>query len=159
MVSKTGKKLNKLVLSNITQKWVNLLLPFSADYKGRFSASDLARMSKVPQQTASRCLNELVKLNFINYKKEGRNKLFYFDLKKQTSLITLNIIECHNALLFQLKAKEISVITNEILKYCESLIVFGSYASGNSNKESDLDIVILGKYDKEQIKKLKQKEE
>ena len=44
------------------------------------------------------------------------------------------------------------------MRYCESLIVFGSYASGNFSKESDLDIVILGKSNKEQIKKIKQKQ-
>ena len=153
--NKSHKKPN---LSNITQKWVNMLLPFSADYSCRFSASDLARISKVPQQTASRCLNELVKLNLIDYKKEGRNKLFYFDLRKHTSIIILNIIECHKAMLFQLKMKEISVIINEILKNCESLAVFGSYAYGNFSKDSDLDMVILGKFDKEQIKKIKQKQ-
>ncbi len=152
------KKLNKSNLSNITQKWVNLLLPFSADYSCRFSASDLASISKVPQQTASRCLNELAKLNLINYKKEGRNKLFYFDLGKHTSIIILNIIEFHKAMLFQLKVKEISVIINEILKNCESLAVFGSYAYGNFSKDSDLDIVILGKFNKEQIKRIKQKQ-
>ena len=135
-----------------------MLLPFSVNYISRFSASELARLSNVPQQTASRCLNELVKLNLIDYKKEGRNKLFYFDLRKHTSIIILNIIECHKAMLFQLKMKEISVIINEILKNCESLIVFGSYASEDFTKESDFDIVILGKFDKEQIKKIKQKQ-
>jgi len=39
------------------------------------------------------------------------------------------------------------------LRYCESLIVFGSYAAGDFNRESDLDIVVLGKHDEEQIKR------
>ena len=145
-------------LSNITQKWVNLLIQFSNNYSAKLSASELARSSKIPQQTASRLLNKLVKFNLINYEKTGKNKLFYFDLEKQTTKIVLNLIEHQKALQFQLKIKEISVIINEILKYCESLIVFGSHASGNFSKESDLDIVILGKSNKEQIKKIKEKQ-
>ena len=145
-------------LSNITQKWVNLLIQFSNNYSAKLSASELARSSKIPQQTASRLLNKLVKFNLINYEKTGKNKLFYFDLEKQTTKIVLNLIEHQKALQFQLKIKEISVIINEILKYCESLIVFGSHASDNFSKESDLDIVILGKSNKGQIKKIKEKQ-
>jgi len=145
-------------LGNITQKWVDLLTPFSNDYSSQLSASELAKKSKIPQQTASRLLNNIVKLNLINYIKKGKNKLFYFDLEKQTTKIILNLIENQKALQFQLKIKEISIIINESLKHCESLIVFGSYSSDNFSKESDLDIVILGNYNKEQIKKIKQKQ-
>jgi len=38
------------------------------------------------------------------------------------------------------------------------LIIFGSYASDSFSKESDLDIVILGRCNKEEIKKIKQKQ-
>ena len=152
------KKRIKSDLSNITQKWVDLLIPFSDNYSAELSASELARKSKIPQQTASRLLNKLVKLNLINYTKKGKNKLFYFDLEKQTTKIILNFIENQKALQFQLKIKEIPVVINEILKYCESLIIFGSYASDSFSKESDLDIVILGRCNKEEIKKIKQKQ-
>lgn len=142
-------------LSNITHKWVDLLSPFSGDYSLRISASDLSKKTNIPQQTASRYLNDLVKLNLIGYVRGGKNKLFYFNLEKQTTKIILDLIESRKALQFQLNFKEISVIINEILKCCESLIVFGSYSLGNFNKESDLDIVILGKSNKEKIKKIK----
>lgn len=145
-------------LSNITQKWVDLLLPFSGNYSLTISASELSKKTKIPQQTASRYLNKLVELNLINYIKEGKNKLFYFDLEKQTTKTMLNLIENKKSLQFQSKVKEIAIIVEELLKNCESLIVFGSYASGNFNKESDLDIVILGKYKKEEVKKIKQKQ-
>ena len=152
------KKISKLNLGDITQKWVDLLVPFSDNYSARLSASELSRRTKIPQQSASRYLNKLASLNLINYVKEGKNKLFYFDLEKQTAKILLNLIENQKALQFQSKTKEVAVIINEILKYCESSIVFGSYASGNFSKESDLDIVILDKYNKEQIKKVKEKQ-
>ncbi len=153
-----SKKRIKPNLSNITQKWVDLLVPFSDNYSDRLSASELARKSGIPQQTTSRLLNKLVKLNLINYVKEGKNKLFYFDLEKQTTKIILNFIENQKALRFQLKIKEVSVIINEFLKHCESLIIFGSYASDSFSKESDLDIVVLGRSNKEEIKRIKQKQ-
>lgn len=152
------KKINKPNLSNITQIWVRILMPFSSNYSSKISASELARLSKVPQQSASRHLNNLVKLNLIDYAKEGRNKLFYFDLRKQTTKIILNLIENYKSLQFQAESKSISVLVNEILNYCEGLIIFGSYASGKFDEKSDLDMVILGKCDKGHIKKIKRKQ-
>ena len=73
-------------------------------------------------------------------------------------LCTMDVAENQKALRFQLESKEISVIINDILNYCESLIVFGSYASGKFSRTSDLDIVVMGKCDKKNIKKVKQKQ-
>lgn len=46
-------EVEKLKMGNITQKWVDLLVPFSNDYSAKFSASELSRKAKIPQQTAS----------------------------------------------------------------------------------------------------------
>ena len=145
-------------LSNVTHKWVDLLRPFSAGYSFKMSASELAKKTKIPQQTASRYLNDLAKVNLIDYISVGKNKLFYFDLEKQTTKIILNLIENQKALQFQLSLGKIAVIIEQVLKNCESLIVFGSYASGRFDEESDLDMVILGKSNKEEIKKIKQRQ-
>ncbi len=145
-------------MSEFTQKWVDVLVPFSSYYSAKLSASQLSKKTKIPQQTISRLMNKLVLLNLVNYEKIGKNKLFYFDLKSQKSRILLNIIENQKAMRFQLEAEDAAIIINEILNHCESLIVFGSYASGKNKKDSDLDIVILGKNNKEKIKKIKQKQ-
>ncbi|MCX6742344.1 MAG: nucleotidyltransferase domain-containing protein [Candidatus Pacearchaeota archaeon] len=150
-------------MSNITQKGVNLggrlgmLMPFTSDYSVKLSASEIARRTKIPQQSTSRYLNKFVNDSLLEYKKEGRNKLFYLDLKKETSRIMLNLIETEKALGFQMINKEVSVIINDLLKYCEGIIIFGSYASGNFNEDSDLDIVIFEDTSKGKIKKIKRK--
>ncbi len=152
--------------SNITQNKVERvetisganvvsLTPFSSEYSGTYSASELARKTEIPQQSISRYLNEMAEKNLVNYKREGKNKLFYFNLSRPISRIMFNLIENEKSLQFLLKNKEISVIIEEILKNCESIIIFGSYASGTFNEKSDLDIVLLGKVDKEKIKKVK----
>ncbi|NQU78852.1 nucleotidyltransferase domain-containing protein [Candidatus Woesearchaeota archaeon] len=150
---KTTKKQPNL--SNITQKWVELLSPYSTDYSARLSASELSRKASIPQQTISRYLNDLAALNIINYSKEGRNKLFYLDLERQTTRIMLNLIENQKALQFQMKEKETAIIVNSMLKHCEGLVIFGSYASGKQKKGSDLDILIMGRHDKAKIKSIK----
>ena len=79
--------------SNITQKWVEVLAPFSGDYSAKLSASEVSRRCRMPQQTVSRVLNSLSSLNIISYTKNGKNKLFYLDLEQQKSKIVLNLIE------------------------------------------------------------------
>ncbi|MEA2003962.1 MAG: nucleotidyltransferase domain-containing protein [archaeon] len=141
-------------MSDVTQKWVDLLIPFSSSYSAYFSATEISKKTGIPQQTASRGLNELAKNNLINYRTEGRNKQFYLDLKKQSSKNILNIIENHKALKFLIENKEASVIINEITLRCKSLILFGSYAKGTQSKDSDLDIVVIGsKKDIDDIKR------
>ncbi|MEA3229562.1 MAG: nucleotidyltransferase domain-containing protein [archaeon] len=129
--------------SDITQKWVTLLIPFSDNYSGRFSATEISKKTGIPQQTASRELNRLTEKNIVNYKIEGKNKLFYLDPGKLSSKNILNIIENQKALKFLLENKDISVIVNEIIPRCKSMIVFGSYAKSAADKESDLDVAIF----------------
>lgn len=145
-------------LSDMTQKWVDMLLPFSSGYSTKISLSELSKMSGVPQQTASRYMRSLVKSNLISYERRGRNKLFYFDLNKATTKTVFNLIESRKALLFQLKSKDAIMAIGDMLKHCEGIVVFGSYASEEQRKDSDLDLVILGKTEKAEIKKIKQKQ-
>jgi predicted nucleotidyltransferase len=70
----------------------------------------------------------------------------------------LNIIESQRSLNFCIENKGLPPIIWEITKYCEGLAVFGSYSSGRFNNQSDLDLVVLGKHDRQQIKKIKQKQ-
>ncbi|MBS3151599.1 helix-turn-helix transcriptional regulator [Candidatus Woesearchaeota archaeon] len=53
-------------LSNVTQKWVELLIPFTGDYTVKLSASELARQAAIPQQTAARYLDKLTGGNLLN---------------------------------------------------------------------------------------------
>lgn len=151
MINKINNNSN---LSNITQKWVNVITPFLKDYGEKMTASEISKISKIPQQTASRELNKLVKLNLINYTINGKNKLFYLNFEKETSRILIQLAEAQKSLSFALKNKRIYTIINELIKKCEGLIVFGSYASGKFNEESDFDIIIVGKFEKNNIKRI-----
>ncbi|MCK5321340.1 winged helix-turn-helix transcriptional regulator [Candidatus Pacearchaeota archaeon] len=147
---------NTVKMGNITQKWVEILMPFCNDYSVKLTASDISRSTKISQQTASRVLNKLVKFNLISYTKEGKNKMFFLDLKKQITRTIINIAENQKSLRFQLKARKVAIMINEFLDYCDGIIVFGSYSSGSSQSDSDLDIVIFGA-NKEKIKQIKKK--
>jgi predicted nucleotidyltransferase len=130
-------------------------VPFSSDYSARFTASELSRRLRLPQQTVSRQLNRLAKANLVGFVREGKNKLFYLDGSRAATMTLLGLMEATKCLQFQLAHLPAVVVVNELLRHCESIIVFGSYAAGNFDEESDLDIVILGGCNKGAIKKVK----
>lgn len=143
-------------ISNITQKWVDILMPFTKEYSNKITASELEKITNIPQQTISRVLNELVKINLINYEISGKNKYYYLNLSLNKSKILLEIIENKKTLDFILNKSNINLIIEEILKFSDSVIIFGSFADNKENKNSDLDLIIINGKD-EEIKNIKNK--
>lgn len=142
-------------MSNITPNWVTLLLPFTVDYAARLTASDLAKASGVPQQTASRILNQLAAENLLRYERHGRNKLYYFDLQREETLLLLSTVEQHKTLQFLKEGGLETVEMRELAKICDLTILFGSYASGTADEQSDLDVVFLGKVTEKRLQEIK----
>lgn len=141
-------------MSNITQKWVEVLKPFTGNYYVKASASELSKKSGVPQQSCSRILNKLSEMKLISYELNGKNKLFYIDLDNENSSFLFNLVENQKGIDFNLNNFEISKLIGKILKYCSSLIVFGSYAYGQQKKTSDLDLIILDCKNKKKVNEL-----
>ena len=148
-------RVKSLILGNITQRWVGVIKPFTMDYSIKLSATEIARISSLPQQSVSRILNLLSKMSLIEYSTIGKNKLFYFDFKKGTTYPLFLIVEGNRSVDFNLKHKREALIVNKILDNCDSIILFGSYASGKTKKNSDLDLVIIGNKSIKKFKELK----
>ena len=142
-------KINKM--SNITQKWVEIVKPFTRNYFSKMTATEISKVSGVPQQSVSRILSLLVHLNLIDYSMQGKNKLFYFDFEKGTTHSLFLIVEGSKSIDFSFKYEKEALILNKLSKCCEALILFGSYASGKPKKDSDLDIILVGKCDKKKF--------
>ena len=145
-------------MSNLTKKWVKALIPFTNNYLAKYTATELSKITNLPQQTISRSINTLCKNKILSYEIQGKNKLFFFNPNKQSTNMIFNILETEKSLNFILKLKKISIIINELLKCSEAIIIFGSYSSETHNKDSDIDIIILGKHNKKEIIKIKEKQ-
>lgn len=141
-------------MSNITQKWVNLLVPFTNGYDKSFSVSELARLSGIPQQTASRYLESMVKMNLVRYDFVGRNKMIYLELKPAV-IELLTSVEIAKTMEFRSRCSTAAVIIDEISAICDAILLFGSYASGHEAKDSDIDVIIFGCRDKSKINRIK----
>jgi len=132
-------------MTNISQKWLkelNILVPFTDNYGSAIYGSKLAKINHLPQKTVSRKLNQYCDIGFLKFKKEGKNKLYYFDLGNIKSLFLIQIIELYKGLKFLSKHTKIALLINDLSK---SVILFGSYAKGYATKESDIDLLLIGK--------------
>jgi predicted nucleotidyltransferase len=126
--------------NNLELEIIELLLKENGHIRG------IAKKLKESHSTILRKINNLKKENVVDFKTEGKNKIFY--LRK--NIITQNYIfqaELHKLTKLLQKNQELEVIFDEILKKTDEklIVLFGSYSKGLAKKDSDIDIYIKTK--------------
>ena len=104
---------------------------------------EIARILKESHSTILRKINELVKENILDYKREGKNKTFFikYNLKAKNYVYSAEIHKLNKLLK---KHSELSIIFEDIKKNFPRgmIILFGSYTKGNTKEDSDIDIYL-----------------
>jgi len=95
--------------------------------KNKAHLREIARALNESHSTILRKINELLKENVLDYKKEGKNKIFFIKNNLKAK-----------------KHPELSIILEDIKKDFSKgmIILFGSYAKGIPKKDSDIDIYL-----------------
>ncbi|MFH0869514.1 MAG: nucleotidyltransferase domain-containing protein [archaeon] len=103
----------------------------------------LAKALKTNQMTMARKMRYLEEKNIVDYRKEGRNKVYF--MKGSLEAEEYKSIVEHNKLMEIIaKNPRIRAITHSIKAKNNIIlaILFGSFAKGTAAKESDIDIYI-----------------
>lgn len=104
---------------------------------------EIARILNESHSTILRSINGLVAGNVLDYKKEGRNKVFFIkdNLKARNYAYSAEIYKMNKLLN---KYPKLSVIFEDIKNNFPKgmIILFGSYAKGIVKENSDIDIYI-----------------
>ncbi len=110
---------------------------------GETHLRSIANDIEVPRMSTSRILDKLVEENVLDFKKEGRNKVFFIRKTLQAKNYVFNA-ERYKLIKLLKKHPELGVIIEDILKNCSEplVVLFGSYAKGTAKKDSDIDIYI-----------------
>ncbi len=138
-------------MANISKKWLNeleVLVPFTSGYNLVISGSSIAKRANIPQRTASLKLNQYSEMGLLKYRREGRNKLFYFDLSLPSSETLLQMVELYKGLTFLLKNKKLAPLIEELVAKNRNVVLFGSFVKGYANKDSDVDLLVLSRKSK-----------
>ena len=135
---------------------LSILEEFVGDYKLRLTGSHLAKKKKLNQKTVSNYLKKLEEQNFLKSITEGKNRLYSLNLQDEQLIVNfISAIENARTIYFYKKHPLIKEIIAKSLPGIKGIaMIFGSYAKGIENKESDLDIFIVGSADQKEIDKI-----
>ncbi len=104
---------------------------------------EIARTINQPVSNVLRNINDLVKENMLDFRREGKNKVFFI----KNNLNAKNFI--YSAEIYKLSKllnnhPELSIILEDVKKRFQNgmIILFGSYARGNAKQDSDIDIYL-----------------
>ena len=111
--------------------------------KNKVHLREIARTLNESHSTILRKINRLVKENILDYKKEGKNKIFFIknNLRAKNYIYSAEIYKLNKLLN---KHPELAIIFDDIKKNFQKgiIILFGSYAKGNPKHDSDIDIYL-----------------
>jgi len=111
--------------------------------KSRSHLREIARTIRESHSTVLRKINELVKESVIDYRKEGKNKVFFIknNLKAKNYIYSAEIYKLNKLLK---KHPEFLIIFEDIKNNFKKgmIVLFGSYAKGNPKTNSDIDIYL-----------------
>ena len=139
---------------NITENHLQVLLLFTNGFNREYYIREVQKLLKISPRTSQLILNDLENKGILESKTKGKIKAYTI---KRNSLSQRYIIfsEQYKAIAFLEKKLIIKEIIEKINPFIEGIgIIFGSYAKDIAKKDSDLDIFVIGKYNKEKIKKV-----
>ncbi|MBS3121473.1 nucleotidyltransferase domain-containing protein [Candidatus Woesearchaeota archaeon] len=136
-------------------KNIDILSLYINNYNKRLTGREIARQISINHQTALNKLNQLVNSNILYYEKSGNSKYYSLiqNYKTRLFLFLTETISSFSAL----NNIELSILIPELIPCCESIILFGSFSSNTYDKKSDIDLIIIGKCDKNKINSIKER--
>ena len=139
---------------NITENNLQVLSLFTNGFDKDYYIREVERILKISPRTAQLVLEDLEYKGIVESKTRGKIKSYKLKIN-ELSKRYLAFVEQYKTISFMEKNLLVKEVIEKISPFIEGIgIIFGSYAKATSNKESDLDIFIAGKYEREEIKKV-----
>ena len=138
----------------ITENTLHVLSLFTNDFGREYYIREVEKLLKISPRTAQLILEDLEDKGVIESKIRGKIRTYKIKLSEFTKRYFV-FVEQYKAIAFLEKNLMIKEIVEKITPNIKGIgIIFGSYAKGIENKESDLDIFVAGNYNKEEIKRV-----
>ncbi len=127
-------------------KHLEIMVPFTEDINRRVHGRGLEDGLDLSQKSIQKKLNGLEQEGILESETSGRTKQFSLNQENiltQKAVIMAELVKFYNLMSSSFEVKE---IVGEVLnKTSSSFLVYGSFAKGNYDETSDLDILIIGK--------------
>ena len=139
---------------NITENGLQIISLFTNGFDREYYIREVEKLLKISPRTAQLILEDLENKGIIESKLKGKIKSYKLKINEISNRY-LTFVEQYKSIAFMEKNLIVKEVIEKISPFINGIgIIFGSYAKGISNEESDLDIFIAGDYDQEEIKKV-----
>jgi len=139
---------------NITENGLQIISLFTNGFDREYYIREVEKLLKISPRTAQLILEDLENKGIIESKVRGKIKSYKLKINELSNRY-LTFVEQYKSISFMEKNLLVKEVIEKISQFINGIgIIFGSYAKGISNKESDLDIFVVGDYEKEEIKKV-----
>ena len=103
----------------------------------------LARSLRESRSTVQRRLDHLFDESVLDYKRKGRNKVFFVKKNLQARNYVFNA-ERYKQMELLKKYPKLTVLAEDLLRRCRErlIVIFGSYAKFTAGKDSDIDVYV-----------------
>lgn len=139
---------------NITENGLQIISLFTNGFDREYYIREVEKLLEISPRTAQLILEDLENKGIIESKVRGKIKSYKLKINELSNRY-LTFVEQYKSIAFMGKNLLVKEVIEKISPFINGIgIIFGSYAKGISNKESDLDIFVAGDYEKEEIKKV-----
>lgn len=139
---------------NINENTLRVLSLFTDGFSGDYYIREVERVLKISPRTSQKMLSNLENRGIIESKTRGRTKLYTLRKNYITKKYVI-LAEQYKTIKFLEKNLLIKEVIERITPQIQGVgIVFGSYVKDRVEKDSDLDVFVVGKYNVEKIKKI-----
>lgn len=129
---------------NINQTTLRILGLFSNDYHKAIHVREIARNIQIDVKAVGIHLNRLEKTNVLSSTLRGRNKEYHLNLSNPVTVHYIILAEAFASIIYLENTFLIKKLTSEIAyKIDGTIILFGSFARGEANEESDIDLFVI----------------
>lgn len=142
-------KIKEKIQINETQ--LKILALFTNGYEKEHYVREVGILLHISPRTAQLNLEQLERAGVLESAGRGKIKA-YFLRKNEMAREYIKLAEMFKAIRFLEKHELIREIIGQITPHIEGMgVVFGSYAKGTHKEDSDLDVFIVGTYNRKEI--------
>ncbi len=138
----------------ITENHLKVLNLFTRGFDKEIFIREAGRMAGISPRSAELILKELERKNVLRSRTRGKIRVFTLKMGFITREYLL-MAEAYRCLRFLEENALVSEVLRKLLPSVQgAAAVFGSFAKGTQKKGSDLDLLVIGKYDRKRVKEL-----
>jgi len=142
---------------NITENHLQIISLFTKGFDRGYYIREVEKLLKISPRTSQLILDDLEDKGILESKTKGKIKVYVLR-RNELSQRYILLVEHYKTIAFLEKNLIIKEIIEKISPFIKGIgAVFGSYAKEIANKESDLDILVVGQYNELEIKKISKK--